>query len=206
MTSAAQDALRRAIEMHSKVTRFCLICNYVSKIIEPLASRCVKFRFKPLETKLQVQRLEHIASNEGIQCEADVLEELVLLANGDLRKSVTYLQSSVNLYGQEFNKDQLTQIAGVIPKQRITEFFAACQQGSFDALKTIVIDLVADGYSAALILDQMHSELLNATELSDVQKAHIGMAFAAADGALVDGADELLQLLSVAAACAKVSK
>jgi len=66
----AQNALRRTMEAHSKVTRFIFICNYVSRIIEPLASRCAKFRFQPLHGGIMSARISHICKGASVPCHA----------------------------------------------------------------------------------------------------------------------------------------
>lgn len=99
MTQDAQSALRRTMETYSKITRFCLICNYVTRIIDPLASRCSKFRFKPLDQGNAKKRLEEIAENEGVRLEAGAVETLIKCSEGDLRKAITFLQSAARLVG-----------------------------------------------------------------------------------------------------------
>lgn len=115
MTQAAQAALRRMMEKESQTTRFCLICNYVSRIIAPLTSRCTKFRFKPLgETKI-IERLELICREEDLKVEKDTLLELVSASDGDLRKAITSLQSVTRFKGKdvEITTDDILEVTGV---------------------------------------------------------------------------------------------
>lgn len=94
MTIDAQAALRRIIEAYSTNTRFCIICNYISKIIDPLASRCVKFRFSPISEAAQRERLGMICNLEGIKVESPaVLDALIEISEGDLRRSINTLQT-----------------------------------------------------------------------------------------------------------------
>ena len=99
MTKDAQAALRRTIETYSKITRFCLICNYVSRIIEPLASRCAKFRFKPLPEVAMRERLVYIAEQENLDVSEEVYTQLLNVSGGDMRKAVTTMQSVFTLCG-----------------------------------------------------------------------------------------------------------
>jgi replication factor C subunit 2/4 len=99
MTQDAQSALRRTMETYSKITRFCLVCNYVTRIIDPLASRCSKFRFKSLDEGNAGKRLEDIARLEDVKMEEGVVGTLLRCSEGDLRKAITYLQSAAKLVG-----------------------------------------------------------------------------------------------------------
>ncbi|KAL9130940.1 MAG: hypothetical protein Q9217_000986 [Psora testacea] len=99
MTQDAQSALRRTMETYSKITRFCLICNYVTRIIDPLASRCSKFRFKMLDQGDAKKRLEDIAENEHLKLGEGAADTLIKCSEGDLRKAITFLQSAAKLVG-----------------------------------------------------------------------------------------------------------
>lgn len=101
MTKDAQDALRRIIEVYTKMTRFCLICNYVSRIIQPLASRCAKFRFLPLSDSMISNQITYICEKENISHTPDMLEALFKVANGDMRRVITLLQICYRYKGQQ---------------------------------------------------------------------------------------------------------
>ena len=116
MTQAAQAALRRTMELYSKVTRFCLICNYVSRIIDPLTSRCAKFRFHPLGSSQLTQRLNHISIKEGFTLSNDAINTLLKVSNGDLRKAITYMQTGTQVYKSTLTPQHIQEIAGVLPQ------------------------------------------------------------------------------------------
>ena len=99
MTQDAQSALRRTMETYSRITRFCLVCNYVTRIIDPLASRCSKFRFKSLDQGNAIKRLNDIAELERVKMDKGAVEALVTCSEGDLRKAITFLQSAARLVG-----------------------------------------------------------------------------------------------------------
>lgn len=119
MTQDAQSALRRTMETYSKITRFCLICNYVTRIIDPLASRCSKFRFKSLDQGNAKKRLEDIANNEHVKMEEGAVETLIKYSEGDLRKAITFLQSAARLVGAV--KASTSKANGQSKKRRIVD-------------------------------------------------------------------------------------
>ncbi|NXW75317.1 RFC5 factor, partial [Hirundo rustica] len=100
MTQDAQNALRRVIEKFTENTRFCLICNYLSKIIPALQSRCTRFRFGPLTPELMVPRLQHVIQEEGVDVSEDGMKALVTLSSGDMRRALNILQSTSMAFGK----------------------------------------------------------------------------------------------------------
>merc|ERR1711973_580827 len=99
MTNDAQNALRRIIEKFTDNVRFCLICNYLSKIIPALQSRCTRFRFGPLNTKQILPRLKHVSDVEGVNVTEDGEKALMSLSGGDMRKVLNILQSCYMAFG-----------------------------------------------------------------------------------------------------------
>ena len=120
MTQDAQSALRRTMETYSKITRFCLICNYVTRIIDPLASRCSKFRFKPLDQGNAKKRLQDIAENEHVKLEPGAVDTLIKCSEGDLRKAITFLQSAARLVGAV--KSSHSKANGLSKKRKVFEY------------------------------------------------------------------------------------
>ncbi|KAK1512867.1 replication factor C [Colletotrichum tamarilloi] len=218
MTQDAQSALRRTMETYSKITRFCLICNYVTRIIDPLASRCSKFRFKSLDQTNTKKRLEDISESEGVQLEEGAVDALIKCSEGDLRKAITFLQSAARLVGagekdaaggdaMDVDKKPVTvkiieDIAGVIPDKTIDTLVSAIRpQGAADTyagVAEVVEDMVADGWSAGQVVTQLYQALVFDETIPDVQKNKIVLIFSEVDKRLVDGADEHLSILDLA--------
>ncbi|BGO89612.1 hypothetical protein NBRC10512_001537 [Rhodotorula toruloides] len=224
MTQDAQSALRRIMENHSKITRFCLICNYVTRIIEPIASRCSKFRFKPLDTGSTGMRLKEICLAEKVDCPEDALNALIRTSDGDLRRAITYLQSASRLASA--TKEPITavtvqEIGGVVPdgvmrtlgralgvrdeeaEDGDVEMGEAKGVGRFERVRMAVEKVTREGYSAVQVLSQLHDLIILDPLVSPRAKAAVALDLGQADKALTDGADEELQLLNC---CARIER
>jgi len=206
VTRDAQAALRRVIEAYSKVTRFILICNYVTRIIEPLASRCAKFRFAPLPVASMKQRILYIADEE--QCHFDegkkeeVVDEILRLSQGDMRRAVTTLQSASSLSGGReggvIGKEAIASMAGHPPPSLIDGLLRTLREKKFDDVKDYVKDnVMLEGYSAEYVLSALMAKIILLEDADDEAKAKIALRVAQADKELIDGSDETLQLLAV---------
>ncbi|MGH0125350.1 UNVERIFIED_CONTAM: hypothetical protein FKN15_023491 [Acipenser sinensis] len=198
MTNPAQAALRRTMEKESKTTRFCLICNYVSRIIEPLTSRCSKFRFKPLADGIQENRVLGICEKEDVKYTKEGITALVKVSEGDLRKAITYLQSAARLTGgKEITEQVITEIAGVVSNEMTDSLIEACYSSSFEKLEVVVSNMINEGFAATQIINQLHDTVIEKEDLNDKQKSAITEKLAEVDKCLMDGADEYLQMIGL---------
>ncbi|KAK9894795.1 putative RFC2-DNA replication factor C, 41 kd subunit [Cystobasidium minutum MCA 4210] len=128
MTQDAQSALRRIMETYSRITRFCLICNYVTRIIEPITSRCSKFRFKPLDQANTKTRLEYICDEEKVHYAEGSLDTLIKVSEGDLRRAITFLQSASKLHASAddpITPRSIHEIAGIVPDSTLARLVEA---------------------------------------------------------------------------------
>lgn len=197
MTTEAQNALRRTMETYSKVTRFFILCNYISRIIEPIASRCAKFRFKSLGSEVMGDRLRYIAIEEGLTIDETVVNAAALRSGGDMRKAITLLQSAARFHGNTITGNHITAIAGAVPNDQVSRLIELCTQGSsaFDKARSLVDEVLADGFPAAQLLSQFADAVVENGDIGDDVKAKICLQMSVADKRLTDGADEQLQVV-----------
>ncbi|XP_013780041.1 replication factor C subunit 5-like [Limulus polyphemus] len=200
MTNDAQNALRRVIEKFTENTRFCLICNYLSKIIPALQSRCTRFRFAPLSPKQMLPRLEHVIQCEGVTVTEDGKKALLDLAQGDMRKVLNILQTLTesNHYLQWFNN--VYTCVGHPLKSDIADIVDWLLNHDFINTYTHVNDLkVTKGLALHDILTQIHL-YVHRIEFPVQVKLQLLEKMSDIEYRLASGTSEKIQLSSLIAA------
>lgn len=200
LTKDAQAALRRIIENYTKVTRFCIICNYISRIIDPLTSRCSKFRFQPLSDAAHLDRLSLITNQEGVVVSQEGLAAAMKHADGDLRRSINLIQSAASLFqGKAITASEVTEIAGAVPQSVADSTIGMALQGAQrNKIQAHVDSIMGEGFSVTQCVQQLVDSVTVDPRLTDLQKAKAARVLSVADHRLADGADESLQLLWIA--------
>jgi len=193
LTPDAQSALRRTMESYSLSCRFILSCNYSSKIIEPIQSRCAVYRFKPLgETELAAQ-MRNIAKKEHLQISSEALSAIGYVAGGDLRRAINTLQSAASIT-TEIDQETIYQITATPDPQAIEALLSAAINGELElALSMLDALLLQQGFSGSEIVVQINKALLD-LDISGRSKVQLINSVGEADFRLSEGADERIQL------------
>ena len=196
MTADAQTALRRIMEESASYTRFLLICNYSSGIIEPLQSRCAIFRFRRYDEHSVVTHLSEIAKKEKMKIEGKgVLEAVYEATNGDLRQAINLLQSA-GVSGS-VDVEKVMAVAGKAAKARVAEVVKSAIDGDFNSARTKMIELTRIYGIPERDFLRFANEAVNSMELENM--ASIIKILAEYDFRLVEGAQPELQLTAMLA-------
>lgn len=195
MTSDSQFALRRIMEEYSKVTRFCIICNYHNKIIDPIVSRCSLFRFRPVPEKSIIKKLKYISKNENMKCSDDILKKIVSICRGDLRKAINFLQRCENSFGDDINVDLLDEISGIINDKGINNFINYALNNESNKLDNLIKNFYSKGYSLVNQILKFHKIIIDHKKIEGCKKALIIKKLVQIDQNLIKGCDEYIQFL-----------
>lgn len=205
MTSAAQMALRRVVEKFAANTRFCIICNYVNKIIPALQSRCTKFRFGPLPAADVRKRVRHIAGIEGVDIVDEGIDALLTVSRGDMRRILNVLQSThmaaMATNARSIGADAIYATTGSPHPGDITSVWNALRA---DDVATAADALTALRVNKGLALADIIAELLphvRVADLADSAKIYLYTQLADIEHRLAAGGSEKLNAAALVGSC-----
>ena len=159
LTNDAQGALRRTMEKYSKTCRFILSCNYSSKIIDPIQSRCAVFRFRPVSNTEIQKVVDRIAAEEKLDLGEGAVEALIYIARGDVRRAVNTLQTAASL-GEQITPDTIAKVSGSANEDEITDILKSAMMGKFnDACNKLDNVMITYGLSGQDVIRQIHAEI-----------------------------------------------
>jgi replication factor C subunit 2/4 len=203
MTKEAQAALRKVMEENSNITRFCFICNYINQIIEPINSRCVKIRFKPINKKFIINKLNIISQKEKIIINNDALSSIADISNGDLRKSILMLQNIKYIkidrgLNSSIQENDVYQMCKYISTDELEIYINQIKNdNSVINVTKITRDIINKGYIFNSVIIKIIEYIINDDTVKDNIKANILFEMSFIEKYINDGADEYIQLLKL---------
>jgi replication factor C small subunit len=193
LTSEAQQALRRTMETFTNVSRFILIANFSSRIIEPIQSRCAVFRFKAL-TEADVRKyIQRIVEGEKLKITEDGIKAIVEISEGDLRKVANLLQASAAL-GEKITEDVVYEVASQAKPTDVKEMLDLVLKGKFeDARKKLQDMLLRQGLSGRDVIREIHKQIYS-LPLTEEAKVQLVEKCGEYEFRISEGGDDLIQL------------
>ena len=160
MTKDAQHALRREMEMYTKTASFILSCNYSSKIIDPIQSRCAIFRFAPIKGQDIVKRLEYITKEENFDYDKSAIEIIVYFAEGDMRKAINILQASASM-GDKITEEKVNDVVSKARPQDINNMITKALAGDFMGARDLLREtMISQGTSGEDLVNQIYQDVV----------------------------------------------
>jgi len=202
MTKDAQNALRRVMEKYTENVRFCLVCNYLGKIIPAIQSRCTRFRFAPLSRAQMMPRVRHVIDEESITITDQGLDLLLNMAQGDMRRSLNILQASHMAYDR-IDDETVYKVTGRPRKKDIRQIMKWLMEIELKQCVTLITKMMVDnGVALNDIITDLHDEV-TLVEYPTSVKCQILIGLGDIEYRLNNGANERIQL---GALCALFSR
>lgn len=198
LTPEAQQALRRTMENYSATCRFIMSCNYSSKIIDPIQSRCVVLRFKLLEQKDIEKVIHRIAEKENLAIGPDAFETLYEGSEGDCRRAINILQSTASV-SPSISKDLLSTIISNAKPRDIRTVLDYALSGDFQKSREKLLDIMLkESISGQDVIKAIQKEIWNLPVEPEI-KVKLTEKTGEVEFRITEGSDPFIQLQSLIA-------
>jgi replication factor C small subunit len=205
LTKEAQHALRRTMENYTATCRFILSCNFSSKIIDPIQSRCTVFRFKLLNKNDIQSIIESVSKKEDLVINDEAIEALYNMSEGDCRRIINLLQSSASV-NKKISSDLIYNIVSAANPQDIKSIIELSLNGNFLAAREKLLDvMLKQSLSGIDIIKAMQREAWN-LPIDSIVKVKLIEKIGEVEFRLVEGSDEYVQLESLLASFVLIRK
>ena len=196
ITLDAQAALRKVMESSSKITRFCFTCNYIEKIIQPIVSRCVKFRFKPLSINILNERLSKIAEFEKIKIDSKCINRISEISDGDCRKGIMILQNCKYILKikKEMTIEDCDNLTGTTSLNELEKIWNKLKNSTIYDINTFTKSILYNGINLNDLLKFLKNKIIQ-SKINDSTKSKLLFELLNVNVKLMEKADEYLQLV-----------
>lgn len=193
LTTDAQAALRRTMESYAQTCRFILSCNYSSKIIDPIQSRCAIYRFRPLAPGAIGEEVRRIASKEQLSVSDEAIDAIVYIAQGDMRKAINALQGAA-IISSTITEKMVYAITSTARPEEIDELLTVSLEGDFEGAETVLMRLLHErGIAPNELINQMYRALIR-RPMTQGLKARLIDHLGETDFRLSEGANSEIQM------------
>jgi replication factor C small subunit len=205
LTGDAQAALRRTMERYTHTCRFILSCNYSSKIIDPIQSRCAVFRFKPIKAEDVGKHLTKIAKIEGITITKEGMDALLYVSAGDMRKAINSLQVAASV-SKKIDDETLYQVTSTARPEDVKKLLETAMKGQFLGARSILDELLIKyGLTGEDIVKQIHSTIFG-LGIPDKYKVQLIERTAEVEFRIVEGSNDRIQIEALLASIVLVGE
>jgi replication factor C small subunit len=193
LTTDAQAALRRTMESYAQTCRFILSCNYSSKIIDPIQSRCAIYRFKPLGADAIQEEIRRIAGKENLSITGGAMDAIVYIAQGDMRKAINALQGAA-IIRSAIDEKMIYAITSTARPDEINDLLTRSLKGDFDGAESLLAHLLHErGIAPNELINQCYRTILS-MDIDRKLKVRLIDHLGETDFRLSEGANSDIQL------------